>query len=160
MLEQLQFKTIPQRERIKIVNLSWELPVTSQNVNQRNGYVGAKYIIGFIDLKIDIAMPRLSINEGEFDYDPNRQYEHRAAIINKYLDRFTWRQTKVPIPIYVEVKTKIDSLGVLFRQLNTYKQYNKGNYLVVCPDDRHKQTIEEQGFLFFKYDRNLFKQTV
>jgi hypothetical protein len=53
--------------------------------------------------------------------------------------------------LLIEVKTKIQSLGELFRQLNTYKEFEKGDYLVVCPDDSNEETIISQGFKFYKF---------
>lgn len=53
--------------------------------------------------------------------------------------------------IFFEAKTKIESLGELFRQLNMYKRYVHGPIVVVCPDDKHRKTVESQGFGFVKY---------
>lgn len=55
-----------------------------------------------------------------------------------------------------EVKTKIPSLGELFRQLNMYKQYADGKKIVVVsPDTRFKKQIENQGFMFIESPNNL-----
>lgn len=65
-------------------------------------------------------------------------------------------------PIYFEVKTDM-GLGVLFRQLGAYHFYlgnnrvyedepsMSGPFVVVSPDDRHADLINEQGYRFYKY---------
>lgn len=64
--------------------------------------------------------------------------------------------------ILFEAKTKIDSLGELFRQLRLYQAgYVFGQsvfgkkFIVVCPDDSNAEIIREQGFFFLKYDPNM-----
>lgn len=61
--------------------------------------------------------------------------------------------------VLFEAKTKIDTLGDLFRQLNMYRiGYYAGDgvwrmkFVVVCPDDTEAERIQQQGFLFLKYD--------
>lgn len=61
--------------------------------------------------------------------------------------------------VIFEAKTKIDSLGVLFRQIRLYREgYLDGKsvykipIVVVCPDDKHALRIREQGIHFLKYD--------
>lgn len=60
--------------------------------------------------------------------------------------------------IYFEVKTKI-SIGALIRQLRMYQLTNTPSLeitrpllIVVSPDDRYKDILAEQGFLFVKYE--------
>jgi hypothetical protein len=61
--------------------------------------------------------------------------------------------------IVFEAKTKIDSLGALFRQIRLYRDgyiygspVYKMSIVVVCPDDRHAEKIREQRVRFLKYD--------
>jgi hypothetical protein len=54
--------------------------------------------------------------------------------------------------IYIEVKTEIDSLGTLIRQINLYRQYLPGIYFVMCPDNTHKSKLAEQEIYFIEVD--------
>ena len=65
---------------------------------------------------------------------------------------YVTKNEKSTIDIYIEIKTEIPSLGELIRQLRAYKTYiPNGYYIVVCPDDTHKEILEEQNFYFYKY---------
>ena len=54
---------------------------------------------------------------------------------------------------FIEIKTQIPSLGELIRQMRAYQNYNdrRTSYIIVSPDDRHSETLESQGFYFYKY---------
>ena len=52
---------------------------------------------------------------------------------------------------FFEVKTEIPSLGELMRQLQLYRQYLRGNWFVVSPDTRFRDTLIEQGVGFIEY---------
>lgn len=54
-------------------------------------------------------------------------------------------------PVFIEVKTQIPNLGELLRQMNTYRNYISGKFIVVAPDDRYKRILNEQGIHFYKY---------
>jgi hypothetical protein len=63
------------------------------------------------------------------------------------------------IRVVFEAKTKMETLGELFRQLRIYQEgWISGNpvwqmpFVVVCPDDREAEIIQQQGFKFLKYD--------
>jgi hypothetical protein len=57
--------------------------------------------------------------------------------------------------LYIEVKTRIPSIGELIRQISMYKTYAcaRGYYrfAVVSPDDRFEKILENQGIHFYKY---------
>lgn len=98
----------------------WEYQIFNTNSNQTYST-----LIGFIDLRIDIA----------------------ANLDKTKVKHYTF---------FIEVKTEIPSLGELIRQMNTYraytaKEYFEKKYLVVSPDDRHVDILNEQGYLFYKY---------
>ena len=148
----LDLNELPDRNPIKITDLSWEFPVTSQS-KSTTGYVSSKNLIGFIDLKLTFEFSTLTVTGIDF-------------IEKKVIDKIQWKQSEKEIDyksgyeyfencketLYIEVKTEIKSLGELFRQLQTYKTYINGNFVVVCPDDKEKQIIKEQGFIFVKYE--------
>ena len=52
--------------------------------------------------------------------------------------------------VFFEVKTRIQSVGALLRQINFYKSYKPGKYVVVSPDDRYKDLLASQDVGFVK----------
>lgn len=61
--------------------------------------------------------------------------------------------------VVFEAKTRLDTLGVWFRQINLYKEgfiwgerVDRMPFVVVCPDDTHADVLREHGILFLKYD--------
>ncbi len=139
---------LPERRKPRVYKKKWEYTVTSQTFNPRTGYLSAKSVIGFIDMRVDYVYTKLCIKgldkKGKFqDYltwgQTERKYENSH---NEALTR----------SLMIEVKTKIPSLGELFRQLNTYREYEKSDFLVVCPDDSEEEIIFNQGFRFYKFD--------
>ncbi len=65
-----------------------------------------------------------------------------------------------PERVYFEIKTQVRP-GSDIRQINAYKFYQypqydgdadlRGSFVVVSPDDRHAELLEEQGIKFVKY---------
>jgi hypothetical protein len=65
-----------------------------------------------------------------------------------------------PERVYFEIKTRVRP-GSDIRQINAYKFYQspqqdwdddlRGPFIVVSPDDRHADLLEEQGIKFVKY---------
>ena len=111
-----------------------------------------KNLIGFIDLRLKFRYTSLSIsgvNFQEKDIIDKIQWKQSSEGVdfkNGYENFFLCEEN-----LYIEVKTEIKSLGELFRQLQTYRTYINGKFIVVCPDDKEKKIIEEQGFKFLKY---------
>lgn len=67
-----------------------------------------------------------------------------------------------PVRVVFEAKTKMETLGELFRQLRIYQEGWIGDnpvwnmpFVVVCPDEREAEIIRQQGFKFLKYDPDL-----
>jgi len=90
-----------------------------------------------------------------------RGYHDAKASIIGYIDLRATRRGqdgKWDNTFYIEVKTTIPSVGELLRQLTFYslntglKDCYKKYMIVVCPDDKHKELIENQGYSFYKYD--------
>jgi hypothetical protein len=139
---------LPQRQKPRVLERIWEYTVTNQSVNQRTGYQSTKNVIGFIDMKVTIIGTRLTVTGVDFgeNYITGELKWTQTEKVNHY------SKDLCTINLLIEVKTKIPSLGELFRQLNTYKEYAQGDYLVVCPDDSNKETIINQGFKFYKFE--------
>ncbi|TSJ44981.1 hypothetical protein [Fluviicola chungangensis] len=138
---------LPVRSKFKVSKKQWEFTVCNQTTNHRTGYQSSKNIIGFVDMRVEIECTKLTVNGIDFENE-------------EVYDNIEWIQTEkdeyrqpLKYDIYIEVKTKIPSLGELFRQLNTYKEFVKGSFLVICPDDSEKEVIVSQGFNFYKYEK-------
>ncbi|MEI6851268.1 MAG: hypothetical protein WCL06_00440 [Bacteroidota bacterium] len=139
---------LPARQKPKVIERIWEYTVTNQSSNPRTGYQSTKNVIGFIDMKVSITFTQLNVA----GINLNQQ---------RISGKLDWTQTDIidsrtgkicPLNLFIEVKTKIQSLGELFRQLNTYKEYLSGDFIVICPDDSNKDTIINQGFKFYKFE--------
>ena len=108
--------------------------------------MNGNYMVGFYDLWLEAtweftnAVPsvkvRRSFSEGNMTYvtgdieahDGYRQYHYGF-----------------------EVKPSIRSIGEVVRQIRMYQEFTKGTkWLVVSPDDRFANTLEEQGIGFLK----------
>ena len=50
----------------------------------------------------------------------------------------------------IEVKSKIPSIGELIRQINFYRNYTGGRWIVVSPDDRYADVLRAQDIQFYK----------
>lgn len=147
----LQLEELPLRDKIKIIDKPWEFAVSTQS-RSKTGYVSSKNIVGFIDLKITFEYTQLAVTGIDFKTKQvvgNIKWTQTLKNIDlKYGDTSSHNT----YTIYIEVKTKINSLGELFRQLRMYKEYINGDFLIVCPDDQERQLIEDQGFKFLKYN--------
>lgn len=141
---------IPEKLPIRIARKIWEHPITSSVSNQRTGYQSPKQIIGYVDMKIIFIVPRLTVNDidfgGERIMGPNISWLQTELV----QPEFGSRELNVHYANF-EAKTVLPSLGELFRQLNTYKEFESGNYVILCPDDSDASLIKEQGFYFCKY---------
>lgn len=142
---------LPKRKKAKIFNLVWEPPISTMNTNNNTGYKSSKFIIGFLDLMISFYYYKPTI----IGIDLNKR---------EVTGKIAWEQTfeKISLEdgysdgylsktIFLEAKTKIDSLGELFRQLRTYKEYIREDIIVVCPNAEEKDLIISQGFGFYQY---------
>lgn len=138
-------KELPVRKKFRVINKQWEYTVCNQTTNHRTGYQSSKSIIGFIDMHVEFHYTKLTV--GGIDFENESVYD-QIGWIQLEKDEFG---RPLKHSVYIEVKTKIPSLGELFRQLNTYKEFLTGSFLVVCPDDSEKEVIRSQGFSFYKY---------
>ena len=123
-------------------------PITSHSVKwemtvEREGRrVGDKYTLGFIDMRADYAITNYLIKGIPLGVNQQQEIEaYRVPHLHSYIDSGE---------VFFEVKTKIPSVGALLRQINFYKSYKPGKYVVVCPDDRHKELLASQNVGFVK----------
>lgn len=126
---------IPPKSELEI-HTTWEHPIVTSSKN--------KYIVGFIDLKADCDIPVRPITPSVVTYDaPSCPRWYISTIERTY---------------YFEIKTTINSLGEVIRQIRMYKEYAHGFFVIVCPDDRFKEAIESQNITFVKYEPMRWRQ--
>jgi len=136
------YSAIPIKPRIKKINKRWELPVSTGNF-------GNKYTIGFIDFSATFNIPYLELQGLKFS---QKEHSHKIDYYDFIEDELRFAYTPVEKTIFVEVKTEISSLGELIRQINHYKSYLKGDYYVLCPDDKYKEVLLEQEIKFIDFE--------
>lgn len=115
---------LPRRGPKERVRTRWETPVEN-----RRGFV-----VGYIDLCVEVQLSVL--------------VEHQESSSTPVMLKRGWHTRRV---YWCEVKSKIESLGELFRQLRTYSLYREAaEIVVVSPDARCRERIEAQGFGFIE----------
>jgi hypothetical protein len=108
----------------------WEQSVWEEKKTTRD----KPNLVGFIDLWIKVNYPYIDVCSWN-------------SITDEKLSDFIRYETKT---FAFEVKTSI-KLGELIRQINYYKAYVGDVYIVVSPDTRYKETLNEQGIYFVEY---------
>lgn len=88
-----------------------------------------KYTVGFIDIVVDVLQPCFILND-KFEWILG--FEHHAALA-------------------IEIKSHVESIGQLIRQIRLYQQYYRADWLVVAPNKKIKSTLESQGISFIQY---------
>jgi len=124
----------PGKPSIGVKKKIWESAISTESRN--------KFTIGFIDMEAIVNIPQLSIENAYVD---SRYYED---ILSPKLP--SWYLGEYPSSILFEVKTKIPSIGELIRQIRMYQEHKNGTYVVVSPDDRFEQILNEQEIWFYK----------
>lgn len=131
--------TVPEIE----IDIAWENPIKDKS-----------YIIGFVDMSVEIDFPGLTIFGIEYKRIPSFQNGKETGFLIDMDIEPEWdiiREYKQSF-LHFEVKSSIPSLGELIRQINMYKAYKSGRYVVVSPDDRFKESLKRQRISFLKYD--------
>lgn len=130
----------PAKGDFLVDEVKWEFVVSSQSTQSATGYQTGKNVIGFVDMRVTLRVPVLGV-VGLSSYGSERP--------------LTWGQgtnsDRGLFHIHFEAKTRIPNLGELFRQINTYREYVKGPFVVVSPDDKEAEMIRQQGIKFIKY---------
>ena len=131
---------IPDKPEITNIDKKWELPVTTTNYSN-------KYTIGFIDYAASFKIPKIELAGYYHENEIGTNEEYHKVDIEKFGLNYSFADQT----IFIEVKTEIKSLGELIRQINHYKNYLKGDYYVLCPENNHKETLIEQGIKIIEY---------
>lgn len=132
----------------------WEHPILS-----------GKYTVGFVDMKVwTYGYPRLlftNISGAKNVVDvgtiarklPKEDEVHSIgnSIYTPCMDIAEWGWPSLhadwarEVNILFEIKPSIPSVGELIRQIQMYKTYESGHYVVVSPDDRWAEILKQQG---------------
>lgn len=132
---------LPEKPKITKIKKTWELPVTT------NSY-SSKFTIGFIDFTAFFNIPVLEFLG--LKYLKDKDHPNKRDYFNFEEKELGFNYIPEPRAIYIEVKTEINSLGDLIRQINQYKTYLAGDYYVLCPDNKYKNLLQEQGIKFIE----------
>jgi len=125
------------RPEPKVHSVKWEVCV------ERTGRTSSdKFTLGFIDMSVSYSTTHFLIKGIPYGQARQNQLSDYAL---------PWMDfSELGYEVYFEVKSKIESVGALLRQINFYKSYKPGRYVVVSPDDRHKDLLASQGVGFVK----------
>jgi hypothetical protein len=121
----------PNKPSLKIVKKRWEHAITAER--------GSKYVVGFIDMVVCYQMPTIYFERWDA---PIVEYgEGAEGMVN------------------FEVKTKLNSIGEILRQVHYYKEFVRGEWFVVAPNVGMdmKNVLHDQGIGFVEYDPDLLK---
>lgn len=133
---------IPPRNPAKVRLKQWEYPI--KDIRGRG-----TYIIGYIDMRIQFSYSNLYV-EG-IDYN-RRSVGQNLHWTQSELENNDPQENRPHVEnLFVEAKTKLPTMGELMRQMNTYRDYSKGAFLIVCPDDSKAEKIRTQEYHFLKY---------
>ena len=147
-LEDVQNLATPECKRLKVGKPTWEVPITTGSNNT--------YTVGFVDLCVTVlSEPTLSlevpsvarqISSGRQDWwnDPRVQVPTARPYI-----KVTYQRQET---LRFEVKSTIQSIGELIRQIRYYQTYRDGTYVVVSPDGRWTTQLESQNIRFVPVD--------
>ncbi len=131
------------KPRITDIYKKWELEVTTKPSYS----TGSPFIVGYIDFVARFDIPEVClVGLVASGNDHNR----KDSDYHDFTRELGWSVEVGHKELLIEVKTEIKSLGELFRQINTYKTYKPGCYYVLCPDNKYKSKIEEQGIGFIE----------
>lgn len=117
------------------IEVEWEVPLPAFS--------------GFIDL----VLTRTHIQEQQ----PSNGVDRSATVVAGPIGS----GQRVTAKYYVEVKTRIESIGSILRELQFYKAKSgapsKKHVLLVCPAHPHLDRVRKQGFTVVVYDKERYK---
>ena len=130
-------RTVP----INIELKNWEFPVTI-------GEEKYKRIIGFVDMLVGFYFPTSAYLQGiveEIKYGEIVKYRLEDTIGLNFHRKYR--------SVAFEVKTKIDSVGELIRQINYYRNVLRDTiFVVISENDEYKDILNDQKIKFIKYE--------
>ena len=100
-----------------------------------------KIVVGFLDLQVVADVPaELSVRTKKYPAG------HQSGIPIKPV----WSWSREPRCLNFEIKTSISNLGELLRQINVYREYQAGQYYVVCPTEAFVEELKQERIGFIK----------
>lgn len=125
---------IKQIEKGFIAGIKLEVPVVTTS----------GYLIGFRDCVVELREYSTLWNRDGFSL--------YCKINNDFKKYFKWYGDTYMSLVNIEIKTRIDSIGELIRQINTYRQYVSGPWIVVAPVEGIEPILKSQGIRYYKYE--------
>jgi len=137
--------TINYKECQDIINNDLETLIKMHLLKIEPEYVvktGRDFIIGYIDIKAVFSDDN-DLNEGRIVYPKINNFKS----VGEDSD-----YTCMEIPFYFEIKTDLVSLGETLRQINTYKEFCPGTYILITPKTKFKDIFEQNGVLVYELE--------
>ncbi len=124
----------------KVINIEWEKMIKDK-----------RYPIGYIDLYFLLCFP-FKCNKNYDKIINYRYWSTEEQYIISRIDFEEGRDYTILVPVFIEIKTKILSIGDLIRQINTYREYEYGSYYVVAPENKNaKGVLFTQNIKYLEY---------
>jgi hypothetical protein len=144
-LTNLKIKAIEQaRELVYSIDVPELEPLIDCEVPIQTG--NNNFIIGYIDLRFKIKNYFGLETECFFETFEYELPGTQIKLIYKAYCKINAHNNSLGNEIInIEVKPKIRSFGETLRQINTYKTYSDGIYIIYSPDTRFKAAFETQG---------------
>lgn len=126
----LEIPTLPERTPPEILGCTWEHPIQNHQ---------SKWISGFIDLRVDIRVPTLQVDETRW---------YQGFTVQRFLAQRIY---------LIEAKPKITSIGETIRQIRFYQQHDGDGscFYVATPDSRFAQIFRDQGIGFIEVPKHV-----
>jgi len=103
-----------------------EDPIKVQRVEWEFPIMSGSYMVGFVDMRAEVRLPCLVLEDSST----------------------TIKASTTTVTLLFEIKPSIPSLGELIRQIQMYKTYQEGWYIVVSPDARWVPILNAQKIYF------------
>lgn len=100
-------------------------------------------IVGYADILIKTEIPKICPKYINSSQNPSDDVFDGFCV--------TWSSGREAPRILVEAKSVIPTLGELMRQIQLYRTAFDGKVVVVSPDDRYEELLQEQDVTFVKY---------
>jgi len=125
---------------ITLADLPPRKPLEIASVVWEHPIMSNKYVVGFVDLAIWYICDGLGLDMTVYAWEVHH--------------------CKSDYPICIEVKSSIPSAGELIRQIQLYRQYQKGTYVVVSPDARYADVLKSQGIEFYHCQVDAYEEAM
>lgn len=130
------------RPRPQVVGKTLEMVLKTRTGHKQN----FEKIVGYADLVLEVEFPFLcEVTAGD---EVGKYTFVEIEVSTGGRGCCKWPHPSHTPSILVEAKSAIPSLGELIRQLNLYREAFTGPIVVVSPDARHAEILEEQGVVF------------